>query len=178
MRFLAMTIAGAALMLATGPADAQLATGTRAPDFKTMGAIGGTEFRLHLAEQLEKGPVVLYFFPKAFTSGCTLESKAFADAMPQFRKAGATVIGLSGDDVDTLARFSTEVCRSKVPMAHASAELMEAYDAKLPAVGVAMRTSYVIDTDGTISLVHSDMDYKDHVATTLRAVKKLAGAGG
>ena len=65
-------IGGLAAALLALPASAQLAAGAKAPDFKTMGAIGGETFRLHLAEQLEKGPVVLYFFPKAFTSGCTL----------------------------------------------------------------------------------------------------------
>ena len=176
MRKFATMFWGAMALLFASPAAAQLASGAEAPDFKTMGAIGGSEFRFHLAEQLEKGPVVLYFFPKAFTSGCTLESKAFADAMPKFRAAGATVVGLSGDDVETLSRFSTEVCRSKVPMVHASGELLEAYDAKLPAVAMASRTSYVIGTDGRIAMVHSDMDYKDHVAKTLAAVERMAGS--
>ena len=63
---------------------------------------------------------MLYFFPKAFTEGCTLETKAFADAMPKFRAAGARVIGLSADDLPTLKRFSTEACRSKFPVATAS----------------------------------------------------------
>lgn len=171
-------IGGLAAALLALPASAQLAAGARAPDFKTMGAIGGETFRLHLAEQLEKGPVVLYFFPKAFTSGCTLESKAFADAMPDFKAAGATVIGLSSDDIETLSRFSTEVCRSKVPMAHASGELLKAYDVELAGVSAlrptANRTSYVISTDGTVAMVHSKMDYKEHVAKTLEAVRRMA----
>lgn len=167
-----------AFALAVTPASAQLAQGTKAPDFKTMGALGGQTFRLHLAEQLEHGPVVLYFFPKAFTKGCTLESKAFADAMPQFRAAGARVIGLSGDDLPTLEKFSTEVCRSLVPMARATESIIDSYDVALPIADAVSptsnRTSYVIAQDGTITMVHSDMSYEDHVARTLAAVQALA----
>ncbi len=170
---------GAALAMAVvGPLPAQLASGTSAPDFKTMGMLGDKTFRVHLAEQLRHGPVVLYFFPKAFTKGCTLESKAFADAMPRFEAAGARVIGLSTDDLDTLARFSTDVCRSKVPMAHASADLLAAYDVELAGIGavvpVANRTSYVIAQDGSVAMVHSEMDYAEHVAKTLQAVEEMA----
>ena len=167
-----------AIALAATPASAQLAQGTKAPDFKTMGALGGQTFRLHLFEQLQHGPVVLYFFPKAFTKGCTLESKAFADAMPQFRAAGARVIGLSGDDLPTLEKFSTEVCRSLVPMARATESIIDDYDVALPIADAVSptsnRTSYVIAQDGTITMVHSDMGYEEHVARTLAAVQALA----
>lgn len=159
------------------PASAQLAEGAKAPDFKTMGAMGGEIFRLHLSEQLKHGPVVLYFFPKAFTKGCTFESKAFADAMPEFRKAGARVVGLSTDDLDTLSRFSTEECRSIVPMARATDAIVEAYDVAMPVVDsvtpMTDRTSYVIAQDGRIVMVHSEMDYAQHVARTLAAVQEL-----
>lgn len=177
-RFSQFLIAMAALIGFASPAAAQLAEGTKAPDFKTMGAMGGETFRLHLAEQLKHGPVVLYFFPKAFTQGCTLESKAFADAMPEFRKAGARVIGLSTDDLPTLEKFSTEVCRSIVPMARATDAIVAAYDVAMPVVDsvtpMTDRTSYVIAKDGRIVMVHSEMDYKEHVAKTLEAVRKLA----
>ncbi|WP_265569640.1 peroxiredoxin [Sphingomicrobium nitratireducens] len=160
------------------PAAAELPQGSKAPDFKTMGAVGGKTFRLHLSEQLQHGPLVLYFFPKAFTKGCTLESKAFADAMPDFRKAGARVVGLSTDDLETLEKFSTEVCRSVVPMARATPSMVKAYDVAMPVVDTVTpmsdRTSYVIDTDGTIVMVHSQMDYAEHVARTLAAVRALA----
>ena len=88
------------------------------------------------------------------------------------------VVGMSTDDLETLARFSTEVCASKVPMAHASGDLLKAYDVTLPMTGAVMptadRVSYVIDTNGDIVMVHADMDYKDHVAKTLEAVQRLA----
>lgn len=164
--------------LLAGPAAAELPLGAKAPDFRTMGALGGKTFRLQLSEQLREGPVVLYFFPKAFTKGCTLESKAFADAMPRFRAAGARVIGLSADDLPTLEKFSTEVCRSIVPMARAFPALIDAYDVAMPVVDAVTpmtdRTSYVIGTDGRIVMVHSDMDYQDHVSKTLAAVEELA----
>ena len=89
----------ASVALVAQPLGAALPVGAQAPDFSTMGAVGGKPFKLHLKDQLKHGPLVLYFFPKAFTQGCTLEAKAFADAMPQFRKAGARVVGMSADDL-------------------------------------------------------------------------------
>src|SRR5687768_11656653 len=108
------------LALLAAPAGAALPVGAQAPDFQTTGALAGKPFTLHLKDQLRHGPLVLYFYPKAFTQGCTLEAKAFADAMPEFRKAGARVVGLSADDLDTLKRFSAEACRGKFPVATAS----------------------------------------------------------
>lgn len=163
-----------ALMALASPSWAALPVGARAPDVKTMGALGGKTFRLHLAEQLRHGPVVLYFYPKAFTEGCTLEAKAFADAMPEFRKAGARVIGLSADDLPTLKRFSTEACRSKFPVATASPATIKAYDVVLKQKPeLTDRTSYVIDRGGRIVMVHSDLNWKDHVAKSLAAVRAL-----
>jgi thioredoxin-dependent peroxiredoxin len=163
-----------AFAVMTQPLAASLPVGAKAPDIRTMGALGGKPFRLHLAEQLRNGPVVLYFYPKAFTQGCTLEAKAFADAMPDFRKAGARVIGMSADNLDTLKRFSTEACRNKFPVATASAETIKAYDVVLKQKPeLTDRTSYVIDKHGTIVMVHSELDWKDHVAKTLAAVRAL-----
>src|SRR4051794_12776907 len=91
--------------LALAPAAAALPVGAKAPDFTTTGAVAGKPFKLHLAEQLKKGPVVLYFFPKAFTSGCTAEAHAFSESIADFKKAGAQVIGMSADDLKTLHDF-------------------------------------------------------------------------
>jgi peroxiredoxin len=157
----------------SAPATAALPVGAKAPDFQTSGALAGKPFRLHLAEQLRHGPVVLYFYPKAFTQGCTLEAKAFSDAMPDFRQAGARVIGMSADDLPTLKKFSVEACRGAFPVATASPAVIKAYDVKLPLVTMTNRTSYVIAPDGRIALVHSDMGWKDHVARTLAAVRAL-----
>ena len=156
------------------PALAALPQGARAPDFTTTGAVGGKAFKLHLKDQLRRGPVVLYFFPKAFTKGCTLEAHAFAEAMPEFRKAGARVIGMSADDLATLKKFSIEECRSAFPVATASPATVAAYDvAWKDRPGLTTRTSYVIDRRGRIVMVHDDLDYKDHVAKTLAAVRAL-----
>jgi peroxiredoxin len=158
---------------AASPLSAALPVGARAPDFKTMGALNGKPFRLHLKEQLRNGPLVLYFYPKAFTEGCTLEAKAFSDAMPEFRKAGARVVGLSADDLDTLKRFSVEACRGEFPVASASADLIKRYDVELEAAPISNRTSYVIGRDGRVIFVHSEMSWKEHVSKTLAAVRSL-----
>jgi len=163
-----------AALLAAQPAAAALPVGAAAPDFQTTGALAGKPFKLHLRDQLRHGPLVLYFYPKAFTQGCTLEAKAFADAMPEFRKAGARVVGMSADDLETLKRFSTEACRSVFPVATASPTTIKAYDVVLKQKPeLADRTSYVIDRKGRIVMVHSDLDWTDHVAKTLAAVRSL-----
>lgn len=177
MRKLLLGIVAASLFSA--PSFAALKVGARAPDFVTAGAVGGKPFRLHLARELRKGPVVLYFFPKAFTKGCTLEAHAFSDAAGDFRKAGAQVIGMSADDLPTLEKFSVEECRSAFPVASASKAVIKAYDVALPIVNpvhaMTDRTSYVIGRDGRIVMVHSDLDWSEHVHKTLAAVKALKG---
>lgn len=158
----------------TLPASAALPIGAKAPDFVTTGAKAGKPFQLHLKEQLRNGPVVLYFFPKAFTQGCTLEAHAFSEAMPEFKKAGARVIGMSADDLPTLKRFSLEACRSAFPVATATPAMIKAYDVVLKQKPeLTDRTSYVIDRSGQIVLVHSDLDWSQHVAKTLAAVQAL-----
>ena len=178
LRFLAATTALAAL-LAPVASNAELALGRRAPLFATQGARGGQPFAFNLRTALRSGPVVLYFYPKAFTAGCTLEAHAFAEAADDFRAAGATLIGMSADDMASLQRFSTEACRDKFPVAIASPAIIRAYDVDLKkpdgtSTGLTTRTSYVIARDGRIRMVHSNMDYKDHVRLTLEAVRALA----
>ena len=161
------------LMLVATPVAAALPVGSRAPNFITTGAIGGKPFKLDLAEQLRHGPVVLYFYPKAFTKGCTLEAHAFSEAIPDFTKAGARVIGMSADKLDTLKKFSVEECRNAFPVATADKKVIKAYDVAIPVIGLSNRTSYVIARDGRIVMVHSDSDWKDHVAKSLAAVQAL-----
>ena len=171
MRQLATLIVLAAIAT---PAAAALPVGSKAPDFVTTGALAGKPFRLHLANELRKGPVVLYFFPKAFTQGCTLEAHAFSDAEKDFRKAGARVIGMSADDLSTLKKFSVEACRNAFPVATATPGVIRAYDVKLkqnPAM--TDRTSYVIAPNGRITFVHSELNWSEHVAKTLAAVNAL-----
>jgi thioredoxin-dependent peroxiredoxin len=160
--------------LALSPASAALKAGAKAPDFTTTGAVGGKPFKIHLAEQLKKGPVVLYFFPKAFTSGCTAEAHAFSEAVGDFKKAGAQVIGLSADDLPTLKKFSVEECRNAFPVGTATPATQKAYDVAWAAhPGLTTRTSYVIDRKGRVVMVHDDLDFSQHVAKTLAAVKAL-----
>jgi peroxiredoxin len=156
------------------PAHAELAQGTKAPAFSTRAALAGKEFGFDLAAQLKNGPVVLYFYPKAFTQGCTLEANAFAAAMPDFRAEGASVIGMSNDDIETLKRFSREECRDAFPVGVASTKLIADYDVALGNSGLASRTSYVIAPDGRIVTVYSSGDYREHVGRTLAAVRKLS----
>lgn len=175
MRKLAMA---AVLAIGLGvPAAANLPVGTKAPIFATEAALAGKEFGFNLRAALAKGPVVLYFYPKAFTQGCTLEANAFAEAMPEFKAAGASVVGMSNDDIETLKRFSREECRDAFPVGVASRQVIDAYDVALVRegkdTGITSRTSYVIAQDGRIVMVHSDMDYRDHVRLTLEAVHKL-----
>ena len=160
--------------LAATPAIAALKVGAKAPDFTTTGAVGGKAFKLHLAAQLKKGPVVLYFFPKAFTSGCTAEAHAFSESIGAYKKAGAQVIGMSADNLDTLKDFSVKECRNAFPVATASPATQKAYDVAWAAhPGLTTRTSYVIDRRGKIVMVHDDLDFSQHVAKTLAAVKAL-----
>ncbi len=171
MRRLLIPLIAAATL---SPASAALPTGAAAPDFVTKGSIGGKDFQVHLKRQLRKGPVVLYFFPKAFTEGCTLEAKAFSDAMPEFRKAGAQVIGMSTDDLGTLHKFSTEACRGSFPVAQATPSIVKGYDVALKArPELTSRTSYVIAPNGRIVMVHDEMKWSEHVAKTLAAVRAL-----
>jgi peroxiredoxin Q/BCP len=167
-------IALAAIASLAVPAAAALPVGAKAPEFVTTGAIGGKAFKLDLDRELRKGPVVLYFFPKAFTQGCTLEAHAFSAAAADFHKAGAEVIGMSADDLPTLKQFSVKECRSAFPVATASADTIRAYDVAFDkAPGLTNRTSYVIGKDGRVVMVHSDLDWSQHVAKTLAAVRAL-----
>lgn len=172
----AALIASAALLAAT-PAMAALAPGAKAPVFVADGAAAGQPYKVDLKAALKKGPVVLYFFPAAFTSGCNAEAHAFAEAIPDFAAAGATVIGMTSGNVDQLAKFSSEKCAGKFPVAAASAAVAAGYDVVLKKpdgtpMGYTNRTSYVIAPNGKVLFVHSDMNPADHVRTTLEAVRQ------
>jgi len=163
-------------VLAT-PAFAALKLGEKAPDFTAKAALGGDEFTFSLAHALKKGPVVLYFFPKAFTTGCTAEAHEFAEAAERFTAAGATLIGMSADDIGTLHKFSMQECSAKFPVAaDPDLKVIRSYDSALIRVGnvgVADRISYVIAPDGKIAYEYSDRNPDKHVENTLAAVKDL-----
>ena len=174
-RLVLAAAAFAALAAGALPALASLPVGATAPEFTAKGALAGHDFDFDLAKQLKKGPVVLYFFPAAFTSGCTLEAHAFSDATEDFKKAGATVVGITGGNVDRVAEFSKTECRDKFAvLADPGAKIAAEYKSTLMLKpNWSDRTSYVIDKAGKITFVHSAMDPSKHVELTLAAVKAL-----
>ncbi|WP_421737715.1 peroxiredoxin [Caulobacter sp.] len=160
-------------VLAATPAFAALKPGAKAPDFTAPAALAGNDFQFTLSKALKKGPVVLYFFPAAYTSGCTAEAHEFAEATPEFEKLGATVIGVTAGNVDKIKDFSKEHCRDKFAVAAASPDLIKSYDVSLgiPLKPVSNRTSYVIAPDGKVLLAYTDMNFAGHVTQTMDAVK-------
>ena len=162
--------------LASTSALAALPNGTKAPDFTTQASLAGKPFTFSLAEALKQGPVVLYFYPAAFTSGCTIEAHNFAEATDRFKALGATVIGVSHDDIDTLNKFSVSECRNKFAVAaDADKKIMKAYDAQLfLKPDWAKRTSYVIAPTGEVIYSYNSLNPDKHVANTMEAVKKWA----
>lgn len=167
----------AALTLAL-PARAALDVGDRAPDFTTSAAQAGTVFQYALGDALKKGPVVLYFFPAAFSEGCSVEAHAFAEAIPQFEALGATVVGVSADDIDTLAKFSVQACQSRFPVASdASQAVMKSFDAVMRTrPEYANRISYVIAPDGRIVFHYMSLNPTRHVDRMLDALRIWSAA--
>ena len=170
--------ASAAALLAAFPATAALQQGASVPSLVAQGALNGRTINFNLQQELRKGPVVLYFFPKANTPGCNLEAKAFAERIGDFRRSGAQVIGMSGDTLEDLTEFSRKECAGAFPVARATASTIEAFDVALSMNGqrnanLSDRTSYVIAPDGKITMVHSDLDWAAHVTKTLQAVQAM-----
>jgi peroxiredoxin len=187
----AVSIAAAVAVLATPlAAPAHLQVGASAPDFRTQGALAGKVIDVNLKQALKKGPVVLYFYPAAFTRGCDAQAHEFSEANDDFQKAGATVIGMSADNLETLQKYSVEKCGSKFAVATAQPAVIKAYDVSFGAPPAGMpperlaqfaartnRTSYVIAPNGKVVLVYSNLDYREHVARTLAAVRELQAKG-
>jgi len=161
-------------LLAAAPALAALKPGDQAPDFKVHASLGGKVFTFSLAQALKKGPVVLYFYPAAFTEGCTIEAHDFADAMDTYHTLGATVIGVSHDKINTLNKFSVSECRSKFAVAaDEDQSIMKAYDAVLAMMPkYADRVSYVIAPNGRVLYAYTSLNPDKHVANTLDALRK------
>lgn len=173
-RSLLGALLGAALSLsAITPAQAALKNGATAPDFTTQASLGGKVTSFSLREALKQGPVVLYFYPAAFTEGCTIEAHEFADAVDQYKALGATVIGVSHDDIATLNKFSVSECRSKFAVAaDPDRHIMKAYDAALPLTKYANRVSYVIAPDNKVVYSFTSMEPDQHVHNTLEALQQ------
>src|SRR5476649_627140 len=172
-QFLAAGAAAVAVAKLGRPASASIGVGQTAPLFSLPATLGPNVFTFDLAAQLKKGPVVLYFYPAAFTKGCTIEAHEFADAVDEYKALGATVIGVSHDNIDTLKKFSVSECRSKFPVAaDGDAKIIKQYDATMPLVSsMANRVSYVIAPDGTVIYEYTSLSPDKHVANTLQALK-------
>jgi len=170
-------IAAVGIITLASPSFAALTVGTKAPDFSAPAYLAGKPFTFSLADALKKGPVVVYFFPAAHTSGCNVESHLFSEAIDQLKAEHATVIGVTAGNTDQLADFSkeTEHCSGKFPVAaDPGVKIAKQYDAVLAQKpDWSNRTSYVIAPSGLIVHVYSNLDPKDHVKETLDAVKAI-----
>lgn len=161
-------------MLATTSAHAALPVGAQAPMFTAQATLGGKDFSFSLAEALKKGPVVLYFYPAAFTPGCTVEAHLFAEATDQLAKLGATVLGMSADDLETLRKFSVSECRSKFAVAaDPDIAISTQYDAVLinRMLGKSSRTSYVIAPDGRILSALDESKPAPHIEQAMKTLQ-------
>lgn len=193
-RLLAIGTIVAALTL---PASAALKRGDTAPDFRARASLAGKEFEFSLRDALKKGPVVVYFFPSAYTGGCNLEAHTFSINKEKFDAAGATIIGVSRDSIKRLNKFSAdpEYCAGKFPVASdpdgAIANSYNLSKMNLPpgmkdTRGEAIdhdfteRTTFVITPNDKIAATLSSADDKispaQHVDKSLEVVQQLASA--
>ena len=184
----------AATVLLAAPASAALKQGARAPDFTAEASLAGKDFSFSLKNALAKGPVVVYFYPAAYTGGCDIEAHTFATQKASFDKAGATIIGVSADSLKRLNDFSSDpnYCAGKFPVASdADGRIAASYGLKLqPAEpgmtdvrgqaidhGFIPRTTFVIAKDGRIvATLSSEADHlhpADHVKQSLAIVRRL-----
>jgi thioredoxin-dependent peroxiredoxin len=170
-RFMTLALGG---LILTSPLYAALKPGAQAPDFTTEATLAGKPFKFSLADALKNGPVVLYFYPAAFTPGCTIEAHDFAEATDKFKSMGATVIGVSHDSIETLNKFSVSDCRNKFAVASdASQSITKSYDAVLAIKPeYSDRTSYVIAPNGKIIYEYTSLDPDKHVEKTMAAVQQ------
>jgi peroxiredoxin Q/BCP len=150
-----MTASFLALLLG---ASAQLKTGDKAPDFTLTDTKGD---KITLSKELEKGPVILYFFPKAFTPGCTRQTNAYRDKYADAQKKGAQVFGISKDDTDTLKRFKADAKAQFELLSDGDGAVAKQYVGLMPVVGLANRANIVIGTDGVVKEIVTGSDAID-----------------
>jgi thioredoxin-dependent peroxiredoxin len=174
---IAWSLVGAMLPIT---ARAALDVGDRAPDFSTLAAMAGKQFQFSLAAALAKGPVVLYFFPAAFSEGCSIEAHSFAEAIGQYEALGATVIGVSRDDIAVLSRFSVQACNGKFAVASdETLTIARSFDAVMQfRPDYANRVSYVIAPSGKVVYSYLSLNPARHVQNTLAALKDLKQNAG
>ena len=177
--------------VAAVPALAALNVGDAAPDFKTEASLAGKEFTFSLKDALKKGPVVVYFYPSAYTGGCNLEAPTFAVQHEKFLAAGATVVGVSLDDIGRLNTFSADpdYCGGKIAVASdVGGKIAHAYalnvrdaaagrkDTRGAAIehGFAERSTFVVTPDGRIAAAFDGLSPVENVDHALAAVQRLA----
>src|SRR3989440_8395037 len=172
------------------PAFAALKEGDKAPEFTAPASLAGKEFKFALKDALKKGPVVVYFYPAAFTGGCNAQAHAFSENSEKFTAAGASIIGVSLDKIETLNQFSShpQYCARKIPVASdADGKISKSYDLQVrdakPGAkntrgdeidhGFAERTTFIVTPDGKIAASISNMQATDNVNKALETVQHL-----
>jgi peroxiredoxin len=175
------------------PALAALKEGDAAPPFKTEASLAGKTFNYSLQDNLKKGPVVVYFYPSAYTGGCNIQAHEFAENIDKFAKAGASVIGVSLDSIERLNDFSADpqYCAGKLPVASdADGSIAKSYELSVRDAmpgkkdtrgadinhGFAERTTFVVTPNGKIAATIGGVAPADNVRQTLAAVQKLTVA--
>ena len=155
------------------PTYAALDIGDKAPDFTAQAALAGSVYKFSLAESLSKGPVVLYFFPAAYSEGCSVEAHYFADATAEFKALGASVVGVSADDIEALTKFSVQACQNRFPVASDQTQaVMKSFDAVMQTrPEYANRISYVIAPNGAIVSHYMSLNPTKHVEKMLAALR-------
>ena len=162
-----------ALGLAPLAAMAALAVGAHAPDFTAQAALGGKAFTFSLAQALKKGPVVLYFYPKAFTKGCTIEAHNFQRDLSKFEAENAVILGVSVDTVDSHKQFCTKDGLTFHLLADPEHKVVDEYGSlgHFGNMTIAMRNTFLIDPKGKIVRVWTKVDPNVHSTEVLAAIQ-------
>ncbi len=188
MRNLLLGILGSAVIAV--PALAALEAGDTAPNFEAQASLAGKPFDYSLREALDKGPVVVYFYPSAYTRGCNIQAREFAESMDKFMAAGASVIGVSLDSIERLNDFSAdpEYCAGKLAVASdATGDIAKSFEVavkdaregKLDTRGIeinhgtAKRTTFIVTPDGAIAETIGGISPMENVQKSLEAVQRL-----
>jgi peroxiredoxin len=174
------------------PALAALKQGDKAPEFSTPASLAGKEFTFSLKDALKKGPVVVYFYPAAFTGGCNMQAHTFSENSEKFSAAGASIIGVSLDKIATLNKFSADpqYCAGKIPVASdPDGKIAKSYDLQVKEAkpgakdtrgeeighGFAERTTFVVTPNGKIAATIGGVSPAENVTKSLEAVRHLKG---
>lgn len=164
----------AAVGLTASIAYADLSVGDAAPDFTVDGFQAGEAQSFTLSDALSEGPVVAFFFPAAYTSGCEAQAASFAESIGEFEAMGVTVIGLTAGNTDRLSDFSTQHCADAFPVFAVDNDLINDYDARLrPGGDWTGRITYVIDQESNIAFHYADMSPYEHVDQSLAAIRAM-----